>query len=152
MKHSRKLTRLGAMGVLTLIVLSAWPAVSEESSFVCRRTIKVQVVALDQPWMWNRLGAAQPGGMIYALCGDVVQMDGSKLGDLSMLSLTERQNLVGNVRLRDDKRARPLVLRANKGDCLEIAFCNLLNSATNTETTANTGTTNARAFNLLARS
>jgi len=127
MKHSRKLTRLGAMGVLTLIVLSAWPAVSEESSFVCRRTIKVQVVALDQPWMWNRLGAAQPGGMIYALCGDVVQMDGSKLGDLSMLSLTERQNLVGNVRLRDDKRARPLVLRANKGDCLEIAFCNLLN-------------------------
>src|SRR5580693_9113108 len=122
MKHSRKLTRLGAMGVLTLIVLSAWPAVSEESSFVCRRTIKVQVVALDQPWMWNRLGAAQPGGMIYALYGDVVKLDGSELPDPWKLSPDQRREwalkLVGNVRLRDEKRARPLVLRANKGDCL----------------------------------
>ena len=38
---------------------------------ICNRTIKVQVVALDQPWMWNRLGASQPGGMIYALARDV---------------------------------------------------------------------------------
>src|SRR5580704_5819756 len=119
MKHCRKLTRLGAIGLWTLIVLSAWPAVSEESSFVCNRIIKAQVIALDQPWMWNRLGAAQPGGMIYALYGDVVRMDGGELGDLSMLSPDERQKLAGNVRLRDDKRARPLVLRANKGDCLE---------------------------------
>jgi len=32
----------------------------------------------------------------------------------------------GNVRLKDYKRARPLVLRMNVGDCLEIAFQNLL--------------------------
>jgi manganese oxidase len=126
MKHSRKLIRLGAVGALTLIVLSALPAVSEESSFVCHRTIKAQVIALDQPWMWNRLGAAQPGGMIYALREDVVKMDGSELTDPAKLSPDERRKLVGNVRLRDDRRARPLVLRANKGDCLEITFWNLL--------------------------
>src|ERR1700758_2333836 len=126
MKQSRKLTGLGAIGVLALIVLSALPAAAEESSFACNRTIKAQVIALDQPWMWNRLGAAQPGGMIYALSVDVVKLDGSELGDPSKLSPDERRKLAGNVRLRDDKRARPLVLRANKGDCLEITFWNLL--------------------------
>jgi hypothetical protein len=139
MKHCRKFTRLGAMGILALIVLSALPAVSEESS-VCNRIIKAQVIALDQPWMWNRLGAAQPGGMIYALAGDVVlqgdvsigggvKTDGTNLTDLpdpSKLSAEDREKLTGHVRLRDDKRARPLVLRANKGDCLEITFWNLL--------------------------
>jgi hypothetical protein len=126
MNQRRKLTRVGAIGLWTLIVLSAWPAVSEESSFVCHRTIKAQVIALDQPWMWNRLGAAQPGGMIYALREDVVKLDGGELADPAKLSPEERQKLVGDVRLRDDKRARPLVLRANKGDCLEITFWNLL--------------------------
>jgi hypothetical protein len=126
MKHCRKLNWLGTIGKLALMVLSAWPAVSEESSFACNRTIKAQVIALDQPWMWNRLGAAQPGGMIYALCGDVVKLDGGELGDLSKLSQDDVQKLVGKVRLRDEKRARPLVLRANKGDCLEVKFWNLL--------------------------
>ncbi len=78
--------------------------------------------------MWNRLGAAQPGGMIYALARDVVKSaDNKALDDLETLN---KQNglkpLCGGVRLRDDKRARPLVLRANKGDCLEITFVNLL--------------------------
>jgi hypothetical protein len=126
MKHRRKLIRLGTIGLWMLIVLSALPAVAEESSFVCHRTIKAQVIALDQPWMWNRLGAAQPGGMIYALRGDVVKMDGSELPDPAKLPPDELQKLIGNVRLRDEKRARPLVLRANKGDCLEITFWNLL--------------------------
>jgi hypothetical protein len=156
MKQSKKLIRLGACSILALIVIFALPAVAQESDFACNRTIKAQVVALDQPWMWNRLGAAQPGGIIYALYGDVVKSNGDELRDPWNLSPEDRvqlaKDLAGNVRLRDDKRARPLVLRANKGDCLEITFWNLLSSATNTETTANTGTTNARAFNLLARS
>src|ERR1700756_2918582 len=113
MKHCRKLTRLGAMGMFALIVLSASPAVSEEESSVCNRIIKAQVIALDQPWMWNRLGAAQPGGMIYALAGDVVlqgdvsigggvKTDGTNLTDLpdpSKLSAEDREKLTGHVRL-----------------------------------------------------
>lgn len=105
---------------------TAAPAVTQESPPVCNRTIKVQVVALDQPWMWNRLGAAQPGGMIYALARDVVGKDGPLPENLKLLKPEELKALCGWVRLRDDKRARPLVLRANKGDCLEITFVNLL--------------------------
>ena len=131
MKRLKKLSRPLAIGMLALIGSFGSVATAEESSFACNRTVKAQVVALDQPWMWNRLGAAQPGGMIYALYGDVVKLNGSELPDPWKLSPDQRldlaRSLVGNVRLRDEKRARPLVLRANKGDCLEITFWNLLN-------------------------
>ncbi len=72
------------------------------------------IVAFDQVFFYNRLGAVNPGGMIYALRRDVVPID-------SNLGLTP-----GNVRLRDGKRARPIVLRMNIGDCLRIVFQNLL--------------------------
>jgi hypothetical protein len=104
------------------------PTPTKASPPICNRTIKVQVVALDQPWMWNRLGASQPGGMIYALARDVVSKDGALPDDLKALQPAALTALCGKVRLRDDKRARPLVLRANKGDCLEITFVNLLST------------------------
>jgi hypothetical protein len=117
-----------AVAIMAFAAGLVLPAQAKESSLVCNRTIKVQVVALDQPWMWNRLGSAQPGGMIYALARDVVKnMDGAPLpDDLKSLKPEDLKALCGGVRLRDDKRARPLVLRANKGDCLEITFLNLL--------------------------
>ena len=52
--------------------------------------------------------------MIYGKPGDIVAID-----PLKGLS-------AGNVRLRADKRPRPLVLRMNIGDCLKINFTNLL--------------------------
>ncbi len=80
----------------------------------CNRTIKADVVALDQVIMFNRMGAVNPNGMIYALKKDVVAIDAAK------------GLVAGNVRLRTDKRPRPLVLRMNNGDCLRITFTNLL--------------------------
>ena len=80
----------------------------------CERTIRAHVVALDQVFFWNRLGAVQPHGMIFALRHQVVPTDGG--GTLR----------AGQVRLRGDKRPRPLVLRMNVGDCLQIDFQNLL--------------------------
>jgi len=79
----------------------------------CNRTISADVVALDQPFFWNRMGVLQPHGMIFALLEDVVPASGTALTP-------------GNVRLRSDKRPRPIVLRMNGGDCLEINFANLL--------------------------
>ena len=67
-------------------------------------TIKADVVAIAQPIMLNRLGAAIPGGLIFALRRDTVGGLGKQL--------------------RADKRPRPIVLRANVGDCLEIKFEN----------------------------
>jgi hypothetical protein len=81
---------------------------------VCERTIKANVVALDQAIIYNRLGTVNPNGMIYALKQDVVAIDPLK------------GIVAGNVRLRSNKRPRPIVLRMNNGDCLRISFTNLL--------------------------
>jgi hypothetical protein len=80
----------------------------------CARTITARVVAFDQVYTYNRFGAFNPGGMIYALERDVVPIKpGTKIEP-------------GNVQLRPDKRPRPIVLRANEGDCLQVTFTNLL--------------------------
>src|SRR3954465_355232 len=82
----------------------------------CSRVLHADVVAFDQVFFWNRLGATQPQGMIYALRRDVVPISGTALSP-------------GNVQLRPDKRPRPLVLRMNVGDCLQISFQNYLANA-----------------------
>ena len=84
--------------------------------------LQADVVALDQVYFWNRLGAVQPHGMIYALERDVVATG----QDEDEICETELPLTAGDVRLRRDERPRPLVLRMNVGDCLDIHFTNLL--------------------------
>jgi hypothetical protein len=106
----------GLLG-LSLLVPKAATAETESPLAIasCVRTVKADVVALDQAFFWNRLGVYQPHGMIYALRRDVVS------SDPETTSLNP-----GSVQLRPGKRARPLTLRMNAGDCLEIRFENLL--------------------------
>ncbi len=85
----------------------------------CSAIKTADVVALDQPFFYNRLGAQNPVGMIFALKGDVEPILGTTLS-------------AGNVRLKAYKRPRPIVLRVNMGECLTINFTNLLNPAANT--------------------
>ena len=98
--------------LLLILIITTWGVGSAMAQ--CNRTITADVVAFDQPFFWNRLGAVQPQGMMYALRRDVVPIDSS-----SGLQ-------PGNVQLREGKRPRPLVLRMNVGDCLSIQFQNLL--------------------------
>lgn len=86
----------------------------------CARVLKAEVVALEQAIVLNRLGAFNPAGMLYALREDVVLEDGSALSD------DKWSRAPGHVQLRSDKRPRPLVLRANEGDCLEVTLHNML--------------------------
>jgi hypothetical protein len=82
----------------------------------CNRTVTANVVAFDQVYTYNRLGAFNPAGMIYALRRDVVAINSSQaIGP-------------GNVRLRPDKRPRPITLRVNEGDCLTVNFTNMLST------------------------
>jgi len=91
----------------------------------CARTITANVVALDQPLMYNRIGAQNINGMMFALRRDVVD------------TLTNRSEIAGGVlrpgqvQLREDKRPRPLVLRVAAGDCLTVNFLNLLSPVAN---------------------
>ena len=79
------------------------------------RTVYADVVAIDQPFVINRMGASQPEGMIFVLKSDLVPKNGTNLN-------------FDNFKLRDGKRPRPLVLRMNVGDMLEIRFENWLQS------------------------
>jgi manganese oxidase len=102
---------------VTLLVMAFAPLLLSENATAqtsCVRTIRANVVALDQVFFYNRLGAVNPAGMIYALRRDVAPINPA-------LGLVP-----GNVQLRIDKRARPIVLRMNVGDCLQISFQNLL--------------------------
>ncbi|HEX7155096.1 MAG TPA: hypothetical protein VF618_26735 [Thermoanaerobaculia bacterium] len=104
------------LGVL-VAVLSAFvsfEALAQQQP-VCRNTTKADVVALDQAFYNNRLGAFQSGGMIFALRRDV-----------RSTHATRAELRPGEVMLRSDKRPRPIVLRVNVGDCLEVSFQNLL--------------------------
>jgi hypothetical protein len=99
---------------LPLLIATLFLIPAAAGAQTCARTLTANVVALDQVFFWNRLGAVQPQGMVFALKRDVVAFDGTT--NLSP----------GNVQLRSDKRPRPLVLRMNVGDCLRISFQNLL--------------------------
>ncbi|WP_194769386.1 cupredoxin domain-containing protein [Diaphorobacter caeni] len=78
-------------------------------------TTRAEIVALEQAYVLNRFGAFVPAGMMYALKRDVVALDSSK-GPAGP----------GNARLREDKRPRPLVLRAHEGGCLQVTLHNWL--------------------------
>jgi hypothetical protein len=117
-QHTYRRRTLSLLLVLPSFVLLLLMTVSTQAQTtpVCERTIKADVVALDQVIMFNRLGAVNPAGMIYALKQDVVAIDSTK------------GIVAGNVKLRGDKRPRPIVLRLNIGDCLRINFQNLLSA------------------------
>ncbi len=90
-----------------------------EAAVQCQRTLVANIVAMDQPLMFNRLGAHNPNGMMFALRGDVVDNTG--------VLITQGGNATpGQVTLRPDKRPRPLVLRVAAGDCLQVNLQNLL--------------------------
>ncbi len=76
-------------------------------------TVTAQIAALDQPLMLNRYGASLPQGQIFALVSDLVPISGTTLSP-------------GNVRLRPDKRPRPLVLRVPQKFCLQVTLFNYL--------------------------
>ncbi len=97
------------------------------------RVIRADVVALDQPLTYNRFGSFNPYGMIYALANDVdiedVGFDSDKLRigrEREDASVDIRSICPGQVRLKDGVRPRPLVLRGNQGDRLQVRFTNYL--------------------------
>lgn len=113
-------SRFSRKGLLfALAVLGApWPLAAHARP---SGTVVADVVALDQSIVYNRFGSHNPYGMIYALKRDVVDLDSGKTLDQPGVAATPCR-----VALRSDKRPRPLVMRGNVGDKLEVNFTNLL--------------------------
>jgi hypothetical protein len=120
--------RAPLLGVFSLLALLLSVAAAAAPAPTCSRTISAHVVALDQPLVVDRMGATIPGGMIFALADDVFPKSVPPQSQTSGNSCLAQPGscTAGNVVLRDDKRPRPMVLRANEGDCLQIFFTNLL--------------------------
>ncbi len=88
-------------------VPAAVPAAMQAQCPAGARPINADVVAIPKAIMLNRLGATIPNAFVFALRRDTV---GSG----------------NNIQLRPGKRPRPIVLRANVGDCLRITFTNAI--------------------------
>ncbi|MDH3805142.1 MAG: hypothetical protein OEU90_06670, partial [Gammaproteobacteria bacterium] len=119
------LTKLGfGLYWLALFVATLAVAPTAQAAVTCTNTITANVVVLDNPTVFNRLGAQNPNWITYALKRDVIAVDPiTRLptGDVPGTNLT-----AGNVELRPDKRTRPLVIRSVAGSCLTVEFTNLL--------------------------
>ena len=87
---------------------AAVSATTQQQIPACSRLIHADVVAIDRVIFYNRFGAFNPAGMMYALSRDV------------------EKNSNGDYQLKEGKRPRPIVLRANVGDCLQVNFTNRL--------------------------
>lgn len=109
----------------------------------CNTTITAEVVALEQIITFNRFGAFNPAGMVYALRQDLVYDDPTTdkeeqlpLPEASKLNDTVfAKSIAGRVSLKSDKRPRPLVLRVHEDECLEVKFWNLLSPLPTVHTT-----------------
>ena len=138
----------------------------DEESHRFGRTICADVVALGQTLVYNRFGSFNPFGMLYALRRDVAplssepeaidadacdKMLGTETGGLD----ASMGDLAGKVRLKDCKRPRPMVLRANVGDVLHVRMANLLKAKPHPDLSADFCATQApsrgREFELLRK-
>jgi len=111
---------------LLAVPFALFAAGEAAAAITCARTITADVIALDQPIMFNRLGAQNVNGMMYALRRDVINKVSRK-----PLTLDPAGAVPGQVELRPDKRTRPMVLRIAAGDCLAVTLTNLLAPAAN---------------------
>jgi hypothetical protein len=99
-----------------LAAAPATPAAADAQTPTCARDLEAEIVAFDQLIWYNRLGARDPGAMMFALIQDVQPSSGNTLSP-------------GNVKLRPGKRPRPITLRMNVGDCMIVTLNNFLSSS-----------------------
>jgi manganese oxidase len=105
-----------AFAVVLAMFASHTPSVAQTTT-LCKKIVYADIVALEQAYEINRFSAFVPAGMLYALRDDVVGLD-------------EKEASAGNAKLRPGKRPRPIVLRVNEGDCLQVKFTNFLSETT----------------------
>ncbi len=102
--------------------------------------VHADVVALDQLLVYNRFGSFNPFGMMFALKRDVQKADDKPENRPSAEICSQKHGTeagagelevgrkleAGRVMLKACKRPRPLVLRGNVGDVLQVTLTNLL--------------------------
>jgi hypothetical protein len=127
---SNGMFRMFLSGLALSAIVGAYPAGDASAAFTCEREVIADVVVIDQPLMFNRLGAGNPNGMMFALRRDVIFSD-TQL-PLTVGGRTPNPNTLGELyELRPDRRPRPMALRVRKNDCLTVNLQNLLKPSPN---------------------
>ena len=90
--------RIGLTSVVAYALAAAAGLAAGHAGAACTNTVTASVVAIDQPLMFNRLGAQNVNGMMYALRRDVIDKTSGRT-EAGGGTLTP-----GNVQLRLDKR------------------------------------------------
>jgi manganese oxidase len=141
-KHPQRIFCLATVGVLLGLVPAGAAAQTcpEDGG-----TVIARVVALNVPTLfYNRLGANLPKAMMFALERDVCAPSKTqKMKNGQLLCEPDVAPTAGNVILKPYKRPRPLALRVNRGQCLQIEFTNLLGPAPTSCTSSNSNCTTA---------
>lgn len=122
---------LGAMSFALAALLSPTLTLAQDR---CHpgNTVVADVVAIDMPMVFNRLGAQNVNWQMFALRHDLVlRSPKAAPRPLTSSELLRPSSLVGRVSLRPDLRPRPLVLRVAAGECLQVNFTNLLTRGPN---------------------
>lgn len=94
--------------------------------------LEADVVAIDHPMIFNRLGAQNVNWMMYALQHDIIDLASKKTLDpdtdegRSLFEKAKKNETSRGIALRPDLRPRPLVLRVAAGGHLKVRFTNLL--------------------------
>ncbi|MFZ7125108.1 MAG: hypothetical protein ACOWWM_03015 [Desulfobacterales bacterium] len=131
-RTASRYTRLSTSASAFLMVIAGLMIIPAKTSAA---EIHADVVAMDQVIVYNRMGAFNPAGMMFALARDVFPIEmpdsegSSKRFDGPFNQSNSCAEVIcepGNVQLRPDKRPRPITLRVNEGDTLVIRLTNLL--------------------------
>ncbi|MDW8260368.1 MAG: hypothetical protein RML32_13090, partial [Gammaproteobacteria bacterium] len=97
-------------------------------------TVEADVVALDMPIVFNRLGAQNVNWQIFALRHDLVAYQAGSpprpAADEDIARAGWGKGAI-KVTLRPDLRPRPLTLRVAAGECLRVRLTNLLTRISN---------------------
>ncbi|GIX23913.1 MAG: hypothetical protein KatS3mg122_1144 [Caldimonas sp.] len=126
--------RWKAAGVSALAAMAWTVGGAVRADPVCppRNTVVAEVVAIDMPMVFNRLGAQNVNWQMYALAHDLVWRDPKGVPrPVERAQLKQPKALLGKVTLRPDLRPRPLVLRLHAGQCLQVHLTNLLTPRSN---------------------
>jgi manganese oxidase len=108
-----------AMWFVVVLAASLTPVEAQQQQ--CQRTIVAKVAAIDQLITYNRMGSNTPAAEMFALLRDVQDNTNATHPSCDKTTCTP-----GKVALRPDKRPRPIVLRVNVQDCLDVQFTNLI--------------------------
>jgi manganese oxidase len=114
-RHATPLRRAGLAGVLGAGVFAVVgvPVSNAVTGSVCpngARTLTYDVVAMNVDIVFNDLGDHNPNGAMYALASDETEI---------------RRQIAANPN-KTSKLVRPLVIRANRGDCVVVNLRNKL--------------------------